>query len=64
MKIVIEDMQMPTNCAHCHCLTVTADGVRCGTPAGRDRKICADSLYFDEQRPTWCPMKEVDDGIG
>ena len=64
MKIVIEDMQMPTNCAHCPCLTVTADGVRCGTPTGRDRKICADSLYFDEQRPTWCPMKEVDDGIG
>lgn len=64
MIIVIEGMKMPTNCAHCPCLTVTADGVRCGTPAGRDRKICADSLYFDEQRPTWCPMKEVDDGIG
>lgn len=57
--VTIEDMDMPTNCAHCPCLCVTVDGVRCGTPAGKDRKICADSLYFPEFRPKWCPMKEV-----
>lgn len=57
--VVIERMNLPTNCAHCPCLSVTAEGVRCGTPAGEGRKICADSLYFDEQRPAWCPMREV-----
>ena len=61
--LVIKEMEMPTNCAHCPCLTVTVEGVRCGTPTGKDKRICADSLYFDEHRPKWCPLKEVDDGI-
>ena len=57
--VVIDQMSMPTNCSHCPCLSVTADGVQCGTPAGKGKKICADSLYFDEFRPKWCPMSEV-----
>lgn len=57
--VQIRDMDMPTNCAHCPCLTVTADGVRCGTPTGKDQKICADSLYFDEQRKAWSPEKRA-----
>lgn len=57
--IVIDNMELPTNCAHCPCLCVTSDGYKCGTPEGRDKKICADSLYFDNFRPKWCPMREV-----
>lgn len=58
--MVVIDMDMPTNCAHCPCLSVTVDGVICGTPEGRDKRICSDSLYFDKFRPKWCPMREVE----
>lgn len=63
-SVVIRDMGMPTNCAKCPCLTITSYGASCGTPAGKGQRICADSLYFDECRPEWCPMEEVKkDGI-
>jgi len=62
MNVVIKDMELPTNCAYCPCLCVTAEGVRCGTPTGKEKRICQDSLYFDNFRPKWCPMSEVDDG--
>ena len=32
--IVIDNMELPTNCAHCPCLCVTSDGYKCGTPYG------------------------------
>lgn len=57
--IAIKEMTMPTNCAHCPCLSVTVDGVKCGTQAGREMDICPDSLYFDCFRPKWCPLVEV-----
>ena len=56
--VIIKDMDLPTNCAHCPCLCVTVDGVLCGTPDGKDKRICQDSLYFDNFRPKWCPMEE------
>lgn len=59
MNVIIKDMEMPTNCAHCPCLTITWEGAKCGTPTGEDKRICQDSLYFDEFRPKWCPMSEV-----
>lgn len=59
MNVIIKDMSIPTNCAHCPCLTVTANGVQCGTPTGNDKRICADSLYFDNFRPKWCPLEEM-----
>ena len=58
--MVVIDMEMPTNCAHCPCLSVTVEGVRFGTPEGKKNKICPDSLYFDDFRPKWCPMREVE----
>lgn len=62
--VIIEGMPMPTNCAKCPCLHVSSYGAECGTPAGKGQRICADSLYFDEHRPTFCPMREVkNDGI-
>lgn len=57
--MVVIDMDLPTNCAHCPCLSVTAEGVMCGVKQVLYKKICPDSLYFDEHRPVWCPMKEV-----
>lgn len=60
--VQIRGMDMPTNCSHCPCLCVTSEGVRCGTPEGMDKRICPDSLYFDNFRPKWCPMMEVKDG--
>ena len=59
--IAIKDMQMPTNCAHCPMLCITYSGYKCGTPVGEEKKICADSLYFDSFRPKWCPLQEVKD---
>lgn len=59
--IQIKGMSMPTNCAHCPCLSVTADGVMCGTPEGNGKKICADCMYFDDNRPKWCPIEEVEE---
>lgn len=60
MNVIITDMDMPTNCAHCPCLNFSRGGVKCGTPTGEDKRICDDSLYFDNFRPAWCPMKEVE----
>lgn len=60
--IAIKNMTMPTNCAHCPCLTVSHSGVKCGTPEGEDKRICDDSLYFDNFRPKWCPLEEVENG--
>lgn len=57
MSVKIKNMDMPTNCAHCPCLSVSSKGVRCGTPEGEDKRICPDSLYFDNFRPKWCPME-------
>ena len=54
--VIIRNMELPTNCAHCPCLTVNSGGVECGTPVGKGEKICPDSLYFDNFRPKWCPM--------
>ena len=64
MALLIKDMQMPTNCAHCPCLVVTFKGVKCGTKEGEDKRICEDSLYFDNFRPKWCPLQEVQDANG
>lgn len=61
MDLVIHDMKLPTNCANCPCLSVTFGGVKCGTPTGEDKRICPDSLYFDNFRPKWCPMEEIAD---
>ena len=61
--MVLVDMEIPTNCAHCPMVVITVEGARCGTETGKDKKICADSLYFDDFRPKWCPIKEVKDGI-
>ena len=58
--VIIKDMEMPTNCAHCPCLVVFTGGAECGTPIGREKRICPDSLYFDNFRPKWCPMEERD----
>ena len=60
-KVIINDMELPTNCAHCPCLVVFSGEAECGTPIGRGKRICADSLYFDDFRPKWCPMTEVKD---
>lgn len=62
-KLVIEGEAMPTNCAHCFCHYVDSNGFHCGTKAGAGKKICPDSFYFDNQRPTWCPCKEVKDDV-
>lgn len=61
MNVIIKNMKVPTNCAHCPCLVVFSGGYRCGTPEGEDKRICPDSLYFDNFRPKWCPMQEVSD---
>lgn len=61
MKVEINGMGMPENCAKCPCLSVTSGGVQCGTPNGLGKRICPDSLYFPNFRPKWCPMKEVED---
>lgn len=59
MDVIIRNMEVPTNCAHCPCLSVTVDGVVCGTPTGKDKRICQDSLYFEEFRPKWCPLEGI-----
>ena len=59
--IAIKGMKMPENCASCPCLYTTFDGWHCGTPEGKGKKICQDSLYFP-QRPKWCPIVELEDG--
>ena len=59
--VVIKDMDIPTNCSHCPMLCVTWGGCRCGAPIGEKERICADSLYFDNFRPKWCPLQEVED---
>ena len=59
--LAIKEMEMPTNCAHCPILSITYGGVKCGTPVGEDKRICSDSLYFDNFRPKWCPLTEVED---
>ncbi len=56
--IAIMGMKMPENCASCPCLYTDFEGWHCGTPVGKDKKICQDSLYFP-QRPKWCPLIEV-----
>lgn len=42
-------------------LSCVFGGAECGTPIGKGKRICADSLYFDDFRPKWCPMTEVKD---
>jgi len=59
--VKIKGLKMPTNCAHCPCLVIFRGGVECNTEVGRDKRICPDSLYFDNFRPKWCPMTEVAD---
>ena len=61
MSVVIKNMDMPTNCAHCPCLSVDSEGVKCGTPDGKGQRICSDSLYFDNWRPKFCPMEGCND---
>lgn len=62
-KLVIDGEKMPTNCAYCFCHYVDVDGYHCGTKAGKGKKICMDSFYFDNHRPSWCPCEEVNDGV-
>jgi len=59
--IAIKGMTMPENCAYCPCLYTDYQGWHCGTKEGKDKKICQDSLYFS-QRPSWCPLVEIDNG--
>lgn len=61
MSVKIKGMTLPTNCAHCPCLKVSSGGAECGTPEGKDKRICPDSLYFDNFRPKWCPMEVSDE---
>ena len=56
--IAIKEMSMPDNCAYCPCMYINFEGWHCGTKAGKNKKICQDSLYFS-QRPKWCPLVEV-----
>lgn len=63
MSLIIKGEKMPTNCSHCYCLYVDNEGFHCGTKKGKGKRICDDSLYFDNQRPVWCPCEEVDDGV-
>lgn len=58
--IAIKNMTMPENCAKCPCLYIDHYGWHCGTPAGDNKEICQDSLYFP-QRPQWCPLVEEND---
>jgi hypothetical protein len=62
--VQIKEMTMPENCAKCPCLSVTFEGGVCGTPVGKGKRICQDSLYFPNFRPKWCPMSEVKDADG
>ena len=59
--LLIVGEKMPTNCAHCFCLVTDHNGRHCGTTAGDGKRICDDSLYFDQMRPKWCPLEEVKD---
>lgn len=47
-------MDMPSSCLHCSCSNILHGKSRCEETG---ENLTVDDIY--EQRPTWCPLREV-----
>lgn len=57
MPVQIEDMPMPTRCWECRMFIENERENFCAAICDDDRKWTV--IATDEERPFWCPLKEV-----
>ena len=55
MGVYIEDMKLPTSCGYCAFCQAPAKQWKCSAT-----RELIDARNFFQERPEWCPLKEVD----